>query len=185
MDHFEKIVKKTGVTSLITSIIFALIGILMITNPDGIIKFVSYIIGIIFIAMGIYKMFNYYRNKGKYDIFNYDIAYGIIAIIIGLITMIYCRQITSFYRIIIGIWITYSGIIRLNLSLKLQSIDSRIWLYSLIISICMLLCGLYTIFTSNAILVTIGAIVLFYSVLDIIESIIFIRNTNKLYIEIK
>ena len=71
MDHFEKIVKKTGVTSLITSIIFALIGILMITNPDGIIKFVSYIIGIIFIAMGIYKMFNYYRNKGKYDIFNY------------------------------------------------------------------------------------------------------------------
>ena len=86
MDHFEKIVKKTGVTSLITSIIFALIGILMITNPDGIIKFVSYIIGIIFIAMGIYKMFNYYRNKGKYDIFNYDIAYGIIAIIIGLIT---------------------------------------------------------------------------------------------------
>lgn len=182
MEYLEKIVKKTGTISLIISIIFAFIGIIMIVNPEGIIKGVSYTIGIIFILIGIYRIFNYYRNKGRNDFFNYDLVYGLIAIIIGIITMICCEQITAFYRIIVGVWITYSGILRLNVSLKLSSKDSKVWLFSSIISILMLMCGLYIIFNANVILVTMGVLVVIYSVLDIIESIIFIKSIKNTYV---
>ena len=47
--------------------------------------------------------------KGKYDFYNYDLIYGIIAIIIGIVTIIYSSAIGSVFRVIIGIWIIYSS----------------------------------------------------------------------------
>lgn len=180
MEYLEKVLKKTGKTSLITSIIFALLGIILITNPEGTVKFISCMIGTIFIITGIYKSFNYLKNKEIYNLFNYDLALGIIAIVLGIVTIVYSNQIGSIFRIIIGIWIIYSAIIRTSLSFKLKIIDSNIWLYSLIIAVTMVLCGLFIICNSGAIIVTIGTIILIYSILDIIESIIFIKNVDRL-----
>ena len=180
MEYIEKILKKTGWSSLLTSIIFAILGIVLIVNPVGTVKIVSYILGIMFALVGIYKIVNYLKNKEKYNLYNYDLAYGIIAIILGIITIVYSSQIGKLFGILIGIWIVYSAIIRMNLALKLKVIDSSIWIYSLIIAIIMLLCGIYIIFDSSAIIITIGTVILIYSILDIIESIIFIANIKKI-----
>ena len=165
MEYFEKIMKKTGWTSLLSSIVFAILGIILITNPEGTVKFVSAILGIMFILAGAYKIISYYQNKGKYDIMNYDIAYGIIAIILGIATIAYSEQISS---------------MRFSLALKLKTISSNIWIYSIILAICMFICGLYTIFVSNLVVVSIGISILIYAIIDAIEDIIFLVNVNKL-----
>ena len=85
MEYLEKIFKRTGWTSLLTSLIFAILGILLIVNPVGSTKAVSLIVGILFIVVGLYKLVDYCTTRGKYSFYNYDIAYGIIAIIIGII----------------------------------------------------------------------------------------------------
>ena len=59
MEYFEKIMKKTGWTSLLSSIVFAILGIILITNPEGTVKFVSAILGIMFILAGAYKIISY------------------------------------------------------------------------------------------------------------------------------
>ena len=61
MEYFEKIMKKTGWTSLLSSIVFAILGIILITNPEGTVKFVSAILGIMFILAGAYKIISYYQ----------------------------------------------------------------------------------------------------------------------------
>lgn len=175
-----KIFKRTGWTSLLTSLVFAILGILLITNPEGSTKVVSLIVGILFIIVGLYKLVDYCLTRGKYNFYNYDIAYGIIAIILGIITIVYKSQIETIFRVLIGIWIVYTGIIRLSLSLKLKLVQSPVWIYSLLISIIMIICGIYTIFVSNVIVVTIGIVILIYSVLDVIEDIIFLANIKKL-----
>lgn len=180
MEYLEKVLKKTGVTSLVTSIIFAILGAILIANPEGTIKFIAIILGVMFGLVGLYKIINYFENKGKYDFYNYDIAYGIIAIILGIITIVYKSQIETIFRVLIGIWIVYTGIIRLSLSFKLKLVESPTWICSLLISIVMIVCGLYTIFVSNAIVVTIGIVILIYSILDMIEDIIFLSNIKKL-----
>ena len=96
------------------------IGILLITNPEGSTKVVSLIVGILFIIVGLYKLVDYCLTRGKYNFYNYDIAYGIIAIILGIITIAYKSQIETIFRVLIGIWIVYTGIIRLSLSFKLK-----------------------------------------------------------------
>lgn len=180
MEYLEKVLKKTGVTSLVTSIIFAILALILIAKPDETIKFFGIVLGIMFVLVGLYKIINYVQNKGKYDFYNYDIAYGLIAIILGIVTICYSTQIGAIFRILIGLWIVYSAILRINLALKLKVVDSNIWIYSLVIAILMGICGIFVICNSGAVIVTLGVVVVIYSVLDIIESIMFLRNVNKL-----
>lgn len=171
--------KKSGWTNILLSAVFAIIGIFMIINTDSAIKVISYILGGCFIAIGVIKIINYFISKGNSDFYNNDLLYGIIAIIIGLITIFYSSLIESMFRIVIGIWIIYSGLLRLSLSLKLYSAKINIWSASLILSVIMIIGGLYMIFNSGALISAIGIIMLMYSIIDLIESVIFVKYVDK------
>lgn len=180
MEYLEKFLKKTGWSSLLSSVVFAILGIILIVNPEGTVKLISSILGAMFIIVGLYKLVTYFANKEDSNFYDLNLAYGIIAVILGIVTIVYSREIGSIFRILIGIWIIYSAITRMNLSVRLKAIDSKAWVYSLIIALAMFICGLYIIFTANAIIVTIGTIILIYSILDIIESVLFLNNVSKL-----
>ena len=122
----------------------------------------------------------YILSKGKYDFYNYDLIYGIIAIIIGLITIFCSNLIESMLRIMIALWIIYSGLVRLSLSLKLHAAKINMWNVSLILSIIMIIGGIYMILQNGALIVTIGIVMLVYSVIDLIESAIFMKYVNEL-----
>ncbi len=176
----KNLLKKTGWTDILVSAIFALIGVFMILNTDSATKILSYILGGIFVAIGIIKIANYLISKGKYDFYNYDFIYGTIAIIIGVVTIYYSSFIESMFRIMIGIWIIYSGLIRLSLSVKLHRANVSMWIASLIISILIIVGGIYMIFESGALVLTIGIIMLMYAVMDLIESIIFVKYVDQI-----
>ena len=50
MEYIQKIFKKSGWISIIESVIFAILGLILIWKPEGTVKFVSYVLGIVFIA---------------------------------------------------------------------------------------------------------------------------------------
>lgn len=64
-----------------------------------------------FILVGIFKIINYIRNKGKYNFYNYEMAYGIIAIILGLLTIYYSTQIGKIFRILIAVLMVAIGVV--------------------------------------------------------------------------
>lgn len=175
VEYIQKILKKTGYISILESILFAILGIILIVRPEETIKVISYILGACFILVGIYKIIGYMQMKGKNDIYNYHLIYGIMAIVIGLIAIIYSTTIGTVFRIIIGIWIIYSSVIRATSSLRLKALKSNMWIYTLILSIIMFGCGLYIALNEGTIIMTIGILMLIYAVMDIIENIIFIR----------
>jgi len=177
----EKFLKKTGWTSVITSIVFAIIGIILITNPESTIKVISYILGGIFIAIGIIKIINYFSAKGSSDLYNYNLIYGLIAVVLGIITMIYSSTIATMFRIMIGIWIIYSSLIRLSFALKLRKAQINSWTAVLVLALCMLVFGLYMVFNTSAVMVTVGIVILAYAISDLIESFIFVRNVDKIF----
>lgn len=49
MEFIEKIFKKAGWISILESLIFAILGMIVIWNPEGTIKLTSCILGIIFL----------------------------------------------------------------------------------------------------------------------------------------
>ena len=112
--------------------------------------------------------------------YNFNLIYGLTAIVIGIISMVYIPVIGSLFRIIIGVWIIYASIIRINTALEIRSLGNIFSTGSSILAIIMFLCGLYVIITPGTIIATIGAIMIIYSIIDIIENIIFIKNVNKI-----
>ena len=101
MEYIEKLFKKSRWVSIIESLIFALLGIILICKPEGTLKFITFLLGTIFILTGIYKIINYFVSKGRYNFYDYDLAYGLVACIIGIITIFFSSTIGSIFRIII------------------------------------------------------------------------------------
>lgn len=180
MEYMKKMLKKTGWASMLESLIFAILGIILVCKPEGTVKVISGILGAIFITVGICKIISYFMAKGKNDFYNYDLVFGLMAIVIGIVSMAYINIIGSVFRIIIGIWIIYTSFIRINFSIQIKKIDTKAWICGIILAIIMFICGLYVIMNSDAIIITIGIVMIIYSVIDIIENIIFISNVNKI-----
>ncbi len=176
----KNFLKKSGWTDILMSLIFAAIGIFMIVKTNSATTIISYIIGGIFIISGIVKIIDYFVSKGSYDFYNNDLVYGIIAVIIGIVTICYSGFVESVFRIIIGIWIVYSGLLRLSLSLKLHKAKIAMWGMALVLALIMIIAGMYMILTNGALVLTIGIIILVYSIMDLIESAIFIKYVDKL-----
>ena len=177
----EEFLKKTGWTSIITSVITALIGISIIGNPGVIMHVVAYILGVVFMVFGVVKLVSYFVAKGTYDFYNYEMIFGILAMIIGIVTIVYRETIATIFQIIIGIWILYSGFMRLGLVSKLKSLNLKEWKWALVVAILILICGLYVIFNRSAIGIAIGVAILIYSIMDIVEGVIFLRNVDSIF----
>lgn len=181
MEYIEKIFKKTGWISILEAIVFAILGAILIWKPEESVKAIAYILSGIFIVIGIFKIINYFASKGKYDFYNYDLVHGLLAITIGIVTICCSSTIISIFRVIVGIWIIYSSFMRMSLALKLKSLSLSVWIYSCLLSIVMFACGLYIVLNSGAIIVTIGTMLLIYSIIDIIEDVIFMKNVKEIF----
>lgn len=153
----------------------------MIYNPDTTMKFISTLIGIFFIVIGVIKVINYFISRSNSTLFTNDIAWGSIAVIIGLVTMVYSSTIESIFRIMIGVWIIYSGFTRFTVSFRLRNVNDRLWALVLTLAVLMIVGGLYVTFYPGALVVTLGVIIFIYAVMDLIESFIFMRNMKDIF----
>lgn len=177
----KDILKKSGYISLLISIIFALIGIIIIVNPTTTFNIISTIIGVCIIIAGIIKFFTSFSYKTTSGGTDFQMIFGsLIIVIAGIVTICYNSTIQSIISIMIGLWIIYSALIRFGLSVQLKAISFPIFILSMILSISMLICGIYVLFNASAIMIWLGVIMLIYAVMDIIEEIIFISYAEKL-----
>lgn len=178
----EQFFKKIGWTSIITSLAFTVLGIIIVYNPNTTFQIISYVLGAILIAYGVLKVIEYFKVKGSYDLYNYELVYGIIACLLGIVVIVCSGMIEAILRILIGIWIVYSGAMRLGLAMKLQKLDAdnKIWVPVLLIALAMLICGLYIIAVPGTVMITIGIIMVIYGIMDIIEEVIFMKNVKDI-----
>jgi len=179
----EKFLKKTGWESITVSAILAIIGILLIANPEGIFKMVATAAGIVFILFGALKIINYFKDRGNTEFYNYDLIYGTVSIFAGIIIMLNSQALETIFRMVVGIWIIYSGIMRIALAIKLKSANAEVWLPVLILALLMIACGVFISFYPGIIIMTMGASILVYAVMDIIESFIFIKKVDDSFVD--
>lgn len=172
----EKFLKKSGWTDIIVSLLFILFGIMLIARPESIMSIISIILGSICIIIGILKGIDYF-STGKTD--NYLLAITVIFIIIGIVIMFCADIILSVFRILIAIWIIYSGIINLQTIIIWKDYKSRVWLVTLLLAIAMIGAGIYVLVNSGAMLQIVGITIVSYGIIDIIENIIFIKKIDN------
>lgn len=178
----ENFVKKMGWTSVLTSVVFAILGLIIYFNPNTTFSIITYVIGAIFILIGIPRVVSYFKAKGAMDVDNFELLFGIIAILLGIVVIVCSSFIQAILRISIGAWILYSGAIRLGGAFKLRGINvsEYVWVTVLLLAIIMLIFGIYIIAVPGSVISIIGILMVIYSIMDIIEEFIFMKNLKNL-----
>ena len=167
------VIEYSNDTSLVSSILFLIFGIILFTNPSGILDFVSYIVGGILIIIGVFNILSYRKTLKKLNIDQkYKLISGVILIIFGLFVILFSSLIEMTIRLICGGWILYSGIIRLIETLNNKE-NKVSFISRLIVSILLIICGFYVAIETNLIFSTIGLFIIIYAILEIIGFIFY------------
>ena len=171
-----KIVVKSydDISSLIYAIIFFIIGATLFSNPDGVIKLISYFIGLTLILTGVFKLYTYYRlKKRNLVVSKFDCTTGLVSIIIGIVTIVCSSAIETSIRFIMGAWILYSGISRLILAISMYEESKANVIPLLLIAIFLIGFAIYMILKSNLVVSLIGVFIMIYAVMEIIGYVLY------------
>src|SRR5574344_383893 len=159
---------KSKKISLLSAIMFLIIGALMLANPNKVVAIIAYIIGVILISYGIFSCIkNYFNTKANSNNPSTELVIGIITIIIGILFLLLANVIGVALQYVFGAWILFCGINRLINSLQINKNDNT-FIIQLVVSILLIIAGLYTILKSNLALSFVGLIMMIYAVLEII-----------------
>lgn len=172
--------KSTGWLAIFESLVIGALGILLLINPNGMVKTIFYVVGIFLIIKGVYKIINYFAVRGKYDFYNNDLLYGIIALVFGIVAVVLWEQLGKFIGIVVGAWMIYGALVRMNTAIKMHTAGIKEWFYVLLLSMVMLALGVYMIISVGAILTIIGWVMIAGAVIGIIDDVIFMRHLDVL-----
>jgi uncharacterized membrane protein HdeD (DUF308 family) len=172
----EGIMKKFLKSSIITSAILIVLGVLLILQSETTIMMISYIIGGVLVAIGALALIRYVKNGESPALRNeLDIVYGIVTIIFGIIIVQNYQAIASIIPAVIGIAIIISSAGKLNYAFQLREDESRMWKTTMVISIISTICGVILLFNpfkaALGIMKIIGVFIILYAVLDLVSTV--------------
>lgn len=171
-------IKKSAWSAALESLMIMIFGILLVAWPDITIIVVANILGAIFIVSGIYQIINYFVVKGQNDFFNNGLLIGVVALLLGIAAIVIGEDIASVFRVIIGIWMIYESLARVNTAIKLHAVGAKVWSYILIIALVMLVLGVFITFNSGAVVQLIGWMMILTGIIGIVGDIMFLQQTN-------
>ena len=170
--------KKTAWTAAIVSLVILILGVLFIAWPDITVVVVANILGAVFIINGIYQIINFFVVKGQTDFFNNNLLTGVISVLIGIAAIVIGEDIAKIFRVIIGIWMIYEALVRVNTAIKLNAAGVKVWSYILIIALVMLALGIFVTFNTGAVVQLIGWMMVITGIVGIVGDIMFIQQVN-------
>ncbi len=164
--------------AILESVVIGTLGVLLIMFPDTVVKLIFYVVGIFLIIKGVYKIINYFAVHGKYDFYNNDLLYGIVALVFGVLAVVLWEQLGQVIGIVVGAWMIYGALVRMNSAIKMHTAGIREWFYVLLLSMIMLALGIYMVISVGAVLAVVGWVMLAAAVIGVLDDIIFIKNVN-------
>lgn len=173
-----KVKSYSDQASLISAIIFFIIGGILFWYNDEIISTLSMIVGIVLAVSGIVEIIVYVVNKKKQIDYLAPVIRGIIFIGLSILFIFGANIINQIVRFVVGAWILFSGINRLIQTLAISK-RSKKFLPLLLVSILLIAIGVYSIVYGDVIISTIGIIMMVYSAIDIIGYIFYTKDEVK------
>ncbi len=186
----KDMLKKVFTLSIFSSILFIVIGLLLLFKPGDTLKTISYIIGGLILIFGVFGIARFTKSEKKG--LNFDLIYGILSLVAGLIIICNPKALISIIPIILGIWIVINSAIKVQYSFYMKMDGNNRWKVTLTMSLITLICGITLLFnpfkTAEIVSQVIGLFIIIYAIIDLIESFMMkdkikIKNAEVLVID--
>ena len=173
-----KIKSYSTKSSLVSSIIFFIIGAILTAYSERIMSTAYIIIGAIFAAFFVLSTIGIVLKKKKMEpIYVSRISYTVLYLILAILFFFFHNVIDEVIRFVIGAWILFSGVLRLVSALRTDNKASR-FPALLVVSILLIGLGFLTIIKNGIVLWVVGIIMMIYSIIEII-GFVFYSKDNK------
>ena len=178
-------ISRTKYFSLISGIIFLIVGIYIITRP----LFIAYTINIIFCVMllieGISQISAYLSEKRE-GRSNWRLVEGIISIIIGIYLVIgYPLGLPITIIVAIGIWLFFIGISKLLMGMRVVKFEKNIGQRLVVISVIQIIFGIIVILNPLLIASYISLIIAISLIVQAIVAIFRFFRLNRMERKLK
>ncbi len=165
-------------SGIILTIVFLLVGGILIVKPDISFNIISYLIGVSLIVSGIYLFIIDSKTK---NIFINVFLYAILLTLIGILIILNPITLKVILPIFLGLWFLISGIFKIRLDIYMK--DEPYFILSLITNIITVICGVILLINPvesvSAITISLGIIIVVSSISSLIDIIIFKKNINS------
>lgn len=159
--------------SLLNSILFLIFGVILFTNPNGVVKFGIYALGAFAILAGIFKLLVYCKTA-QYNPSIKEIVNGIIYLLIGTATIlcsfIFFDAIETVLRLAVATFLLYIGVNRLISAFK---VPKRNKVFYLINSLLIIGSGIALALIQGLPFKIIGLFIIGYAILELISFILY------------
>lgn len=177
--------RSAGWMSILESILVGVLGALLVWKSREMTQLIFYIVGIFLMVKGVYKIINYFAMHGKYDFYNTDLLYGVLALVFGILIVVLWEPLQEAVGLVAGAWMIYGSLVRMNTAIKLHAAGSRAWFYVLLLSLALMALGIYVLITlsfgdKSGVVVLVGWMMIVAAVVGIIDDIIFLRNLDAI-----
>lgn len=172
--------EKTFWTTVVSAVLFVVFGTYLLFKPDLAITIISRFLTLITTAIGIFGLYKYITRKNKEKKIDINIIYSIVSFIIAIIVYINPLAISGLIPIVLGTYMLINTILKISYLKQLNKNKNKDFGTCILIFIIMLILGIIMIFnplkTVLNINQTMGIIIVFYSVLDLILCYLFKNN---------
>ena len=179
-----EVINKLKRSAYFVSIIYIIIGLIMLLNPSFVRNAVNYIMGIIAILYGLVYLISMYQKRDVELFSKFDLLGGILCISFGLFLIVNPEVLFSLIPFCAGVIIFMDSITLIYQSISLKRLDISKWWINLVISLIFLVFSIYIIVNakeiSDLLIRIIGAFLILDAITDFIITLILSKKMEKI-----
>ncbi len=137
-------IAKTGY--IVMSAVFCAVGLLCVIRPDSSVLTIGRLLGAAMLLFGCIKLVGYFSRDLFRLAFQYDLEFGILLIILGLIVLVKSESIMNFVFIALGVAILADGLFKIQISLDSRRFGIDTWWMVLLFAVLTVFAGLLLVF---------------------------------------
>lgn len=138
--------KNMTVSFVFLSILYLLLGIVLLVWPTLVMDIISYAFGAILLLYGLFAIVGFYRSEDRRGGAFLGLFLGIVAAAVGAIMVLYPPLIQSIIPVILGLYIAIDGLLSVKRTLELHRMDYARWNVNLILSLVSAGLGIFIVF---------------------------------------
>lgn len=156
---------------IIMSVLLCVFGVLLIAAPDISLSVIGIVCGALFIVFGLVRLVGYF-SKDLYRLaFQYDLAFGLLMIALGIIMLLSPESLMNFICIALGLSIFADGLFKVQIAIDSKRFGLSTWWLIMALAVITVVVGIVLVArpsdSSRVLIVLMGVSMLCEGLLDL------------------
>ena len=141
-----KIFKRIKWSYVVLSVMFLLLGIYLVVNPETSLIMICRILGAAMAVFGVMKIVLYFIREVEGVAIRFDFAVGLFCIILGVLMLWRAPALTDILSVMIGLLVLVDSVFKLQVAVDSRRMGAHSWWVTLVCTVVCLVLGILLVF---------------------------------------